>query len=253
MPRLQATRALGVTMGAILSPMAFSFSLMRNARFFHPSGVVHSARVVPPPGVRPGAPAELAARLAGPALVRLSGGLFKQQDRKDALGIGLRLHCNPRPSAYSCRDDQDLFFISVRSFTLSKVLSGMDQTNREDFLDNTYWGISEYEVDGFGRASFRITPSGGAGSPGADRAERLQAASRQGKARLLLEAAPLGSDLYFPVAELHLGPRLSPEMEAELRLVPGRAGRGVRPRGFWQGMKVAPYKASQLARRFRGH
>jgi hypothetical protein len=251
MPGRQAIRTLGVAAGAILSPLLFPLFLARGARFFHPSGVIHSARVVPPSGVRSGAPADLAGRLAGPALVRFSGGIFSGEDRKDSLGIGLRLHGNPLPSARYCRNDQDLFFVSVRSLALSKLLPGINQIHQHDYLANTYWAISKYEADGFGPVSLRITSSGG-GCPGEDRAERLQSACSQGTARLLLEAAPLGSDIHLPVAEFHLGPRLSPEMEAELRLVPSSLGRGLHPSGFSQGLRVVPYKASQLARRLRG-
>ncbi|PTL82791.1 hypothetical protein [Vitiosangium sp. GDMCC 1.1324] len=251
MPGLQASRALGIAAGALVSPLLYPFFFARGARFFHPSGVVHSARVVPPTGVAAGAPADLAARLVGPALVRFAGGWFSGEAGKDSLGISLRFHDQPLPSALHGKGDQDLYFVSFPSFVLRKFISGIHQTYLHDYLANTYWAVAPYEVDGFGRVSLRLTASG-AGRPGVDRAERLQRAVEEGVARLLLEAAPLGSEVHLPVAEIRLGSRLSQNLETELRTVPGSSGRGLRPSGFLQGLRVVPYAACQHARRLRG-
>jgi hypothetical protein len=246
--RRQAGWALGVGVGAVLTPFLLPVMLLRRARLFHPAGVIHSAEVVAPPGVLPGAPANLAARLAGPALVRFSGGLFAHSHRRDSLGLGLRFHSQPWPTAVYSRGDQDLALVTLTSFSLPRVLAGFRQTNTDDYLANTYWGIWPYDVDGFGQATLRLTATG-AGAPGKDRAERLENAARTGRARLLLEVAPHGSDLYLPVAELRIGARLSAALQEDFSLRPASAGRGLVPTGFAQGTRVVPYLASRFARR----
>jgi hypothetical protein len=252
MSAMQAARALGVITGALASPLLFPVFLARGVRIIHHSGVVYSARIVPPSGVAAGAYADLAARLAGPALVRFSGSLGTGEDKRDALGISMRLHCQPRPSSLFCKGDQDLFFITAPSLARKKLRSGVNKTRLDDFLANTYWAASAYEVDGLSRVSLRLIPSGG-GEEGADRKERLQRAIERGVARLRLEVVPLGSEIGVPVAEVHPGPRLTDEMDTRLGLVPGSSGRGLRPSGFLQGLRVGPYATSQFARRLRKH
>ncbi|MCP3142482.1 hypothetical protein [Pyxidicoccus xibeiensis] len=248
MARLQVSRALGLAAGALVTPLLFPFFLVRGRRFFHTTGLLHMAHVVPPPGVLPGAPADLASRLVGPALVRFSGGLFSKDECRDSLGLGLRFHCQPLPTAIYCKGDQDLTLITAPSFFPAKLLDAMKQTDGRDFLANTYHGVWPYEAAGLGRVSLRITPSG-AGAPGKDRAERLENAVARGAARLLLEVAPAGSDLYLPVAELRIGARLSPALEETFRLHAGSGGRGLQPAGFWHAVRVVPYVASQHARK----
>lgn len=246
--RMQVGRALGVATGALLTPLMLPFLLRKKARLLHPSGEMHAALVVPPSGVLPGAPAALAARLAGPALVRFSGGLFSKRNRKDSLGVALRFRSEPLPSSVYSDGDQDLTLVTLRSFSPLTALAGLRQTRVDDYLANSYHGIWPYEVEGFGRAALRLTASG-AGAPGKDRSERLLAAARRGTARLYLEVAPLGSDLFLPVAEFRVGERLSEQMQEAFSLNPSSAGRGLRPSGFQHGLRVFPYKASQFARR----
>lgn len=239
---------LGIFAGALLTPFMLPVILARRARFFHPSGESHAAQVFPPSGVLPGAPAQLAARLAGPALVRFSGGLFFRRNVPDSLGLGLRFYSQPLPSSVSSPGDQDLTLVTLRSFSPPAVLAGIRQTNIEDYLDNIYQGVFSYQVAGVGLATLRLTASG-AGAPGRDRAERLLHATEEGRARLLLEIAPKGSDLYMPVAEILIGERLSDELQDAFSINPRSAGRGLRPVGFLHGLRVVPYKINQLARR----
>jgi hypothetical protein len=249
---MQAARALGVATGALMSPVLLPLFLARRRRLIHHTGVVHSARFVPPSRVAVGAHADLAARLAGPAMVRFSGSVHTAEDKTDALGISMRLHCRTSPSSPYCEGDQDLFFITAPSLAWRKLRSGVARTQRHDFLANTYWAASAYEVEGLGRVSLRLIPTGG-GAEGADRVERLQRAIQRDEARLRLEVAPLGSQAYVPVAEIHLGRGLSHEMDTALRLVPASSGRGLRPSGFLQGMRVVPYATGQFTRRLWKH
>jgi hypothetical protein len=237
----------GVFFGLPLSGVFFLLSFLRGARFFHPSGVVYSARAWPAPGLASVAGVEVAERLAGCSLVRFSGGLFKQKGkgvRRDSLGLGVRFQGQPGPCPTNAPGGQDLFLVSFQSFAL--IAQDIKATNPNDYLANTYWAITPYEVEGLGRVSLRITASG-AGGRGAARDERLEDAVRAGVARLRLEMAPWRTNDYQPLAELHLDSRV--ELEDELRLTPRASGSGLRPIGFLQGLRVAPYAASHLARR----
>lgn len=242
---------LGVIIGLLLlSWVFFVLSFLRRARFFHPSGVVYSAQAWPAPGLASVAGVEVAERLAGCALVRFSGGLFKQKGqgvKMDSLGMGIRFHGQPGPCAPNARGGQDLFLVSFQSFGV--MAHDIKATNCGDYLDNTYWAITPYEVQGLGRVSLRITATG-AGGLGAARDERLEDAVRAGAASLRLEMAPWGTNDYQPLADVRLDRRV--ELEHELRLTPHAAGRGLRPIGFLQGLRVAPYAASHLARRLCG-
>jgi len=241
---------IGVFFGLLLLSWVFFFlSFLRRARFFHPSGVVYSARAYPAPGLASVAGVEVAERLSGCALVRFSGGIFKQKGkdvRTDSLGMGLRFHGQPGPFSTNARGGQDLFLVSFHSF--GAMAQGIKATNPNDYLANTYWAITPYEVKGLGRVALRITASG-AGGVGQERGERLEDAVRAGAARLRLEMAPWGTNDYQPLAEVRLDSRV--ELEDELRLTPHAAGRGLTPIGFLQGLRVFPYAASHLARRLR--
>ncbi|WP_143195542.1 hypothetical protein [Archangium sp. Cb G35] len=239
---------LGVFFGLLLlSWVFFLLSFLRRARFFHPTGVVYSAMAYPAPGLASVMGVEVAERLSGCALVRFSGGLFKQHGREvktDSLGLGLRFHGQPGPCTTNAPGGQDLFLVSFHSF--GAIAQDIKATNRDDYLANTYWAITPYEVKGLGRVSLRIIASG-AGARGLSRDERLEDAVRSGAATLRLEMAPWGTDDYQPLTEVRLDSQV--ELEDELRLTPHAAGRGLRPIGFLQGLRVFPYAASHLARR----
>lgn len=252
MSRGRLQYGIGVFFGLLLlSWVFFLLSFLRRARFFHPTGVVYSAMAWPAPALTSVASVEVAERLSGAALVRFSGGLFKQKGkrvRKDSLGLGVRFHGQPGPCRTNAPGGQDLFLVSFQSFGV--MAQDIKATDCNDYLANTYWAITPYEVEGLGRVSLRITASGGAGAVGAERDERLEDAVRAGAASLRLEMAPWGTTDYQPLAELRLGRRV--ELEDELRLTPRAAGGGLRPTGFLQGLRVAPYAASHLARRLCG-
>ncbi|HEX5746844.1 MAG TPA: hypothetical protein VFZ09_11425 [Archangium sp.] len=241
---------LGVFFGLVLlSWVFFLLSFLRRARFFHPTGVVYTATAYPAPGLASVVGMEAAERLSGCALVRFSGGIFKQHGtavRTDSLGLGVRFHGKPGPCATNERGGQDLFLVSFHSF--GAIAHDIKATNPGDYLANTYWAITPYEVKGFGQVSLRITASG-SGAPGSSRDERLEDAVQAGTASLRLEMAPWGTNDYQPLADVRLESRV--ELEDELRLTPHAAGCGLRPIGFLQGLRVFPYAASHLARRLR--
>ncbi|WNG46933.1 hypothetical protein F0U60_24490 [Archangium minus] len=248
MSRGRIQYGIGVFFGLVLlSWVFFLLSFLRRARFFHPSGVVYSARAYPATGLASVMGMEVARRLSGCALVRFSGGLFKQTGRNvkmDSLGLGLRFHGQPGPCSANAPGGQDLFMVSFQSFAV--MARDIKATNPHDYLANTYWAITPYEVRGVGRVSLRITATG-AGGVEAARDERLAEAVRSGAVSLLLEMAPWGTNDYQPLVILR--PEHRVELEDELRLTPHVAGSGLQPIGFLQGLRVAPYAASHLARR----
>ncbi|MCY1080169.1 hypothetical protein [Archangium lansingense] len=249
MSRGRIQYGFGVFCGSLLLSWGFFLlSFCRKARFFHPSGVVYSAMAWPASSLSSVASVEVAERLSGAALVRFSGGLFKQKGKRvkrDSLGLGVRFYGQPGPCQTNARGGQDLFLVSFHSF--AAIARDIKATDCGDYLANTYWSITPYEVEGLGRVSLRITASGS--GEGTARNERLEDAVRAGEVSLRLEMAPWGTDDYQPLAELRLDRRM--DLEDELRLTPRASGGGLRPTGFLQGLRVAPYAASHLARRLR--
>src|SRR4051812_3496321 len=108
---------LGRVTGALLAPVTAFVSALRRARMFHPDGVVYRADVEPiPTANRHGAHAQVAARLAGPALIRLSSAWWKgDREWPDVLGAALRFRSRPVISPVPDPGDQDLLFATILS------------------------------------------------------------------------------------------------------------------------------------------
>lgn len=240
---------LGLLVGGLLAPFVYVGSLIRGARLFHPDGVV--CRVEITALATEGPAGELAARLAGDALVRLSGGLFRgPREPKDILGAAFRFGPSGEPAA----GDQDLLLATFTSFlTLPRTLGGVKE---RDYLANTYTSVASYAAPGLARVRVRLVPAPGSERPGAapevagDRVTLLDAAIAADRARLVLELAPHGG-AWVPLAGVRLVARL-PVDERALRFDPLRAGRGLRPIGWFRGLRRVVYPVSQAARRRRG-
>jgi hypothetical protein len=143
--------------------------------------------------------------------------------------------------------DQDLLFATVRSpWTLG--LAPLS-TDTHDWLENDYYAVSPFQVNGLGRAKLRVVSSH-ADVPGQSRVERLEAARRAGQARFTLEIWPKRGESagrWFPLAEL----RLVEQVELNpvtLRFWPFRTGRGITPVGFIHALRIPTYRQSQEAR-----
>jgi hypothetical protein len=215
---------------------------------FHPSGLVCSAEAEPLSG--DSRARDVAARLAGPVLLRWSSAWWKTGEWMDVLGCALRfthapLQSEPKPG------DQDLLLATIqRPWTMPFA----PWTTRDhDFLDNAYFGVSPFDVAPLGRIEWRLTapsPSPGNGS----RQQRLEAAIRAASAVLFLEWSPYPGALKKPVSarfEPLLRIQLTELLELDqrpLRFDPFRSGRGVQPVGFVHAMRRAAYWTSQRAR-----
>ncbi len=236
---------LGFATGVFLAPAAAAGSALRRGRVFHPDGVVCRAMVTPVSAV--GGTAELGARLAGPALVRLSSGLWRGETPRtpDLLGAAIRFRRDPSVSAAPGPDDQDMLFVTASHVPLLGIalLTTMVQT----FLWDDYYAIGLFEAGDLGLTKWRLAspriPPGTAG-----RIDSLDRAIANGLAvfDLQVRRAHLGS-MYESVARVELEERVHVDQEA-LQFSPFRNGREIVPRGFINAARIAPYAASQAVR-----
>lgn len=238
----------GALLGASVAPLTTLVSATRKARMFHPEGVVYQATVTPI--ARDGGAAWVARRLEGSALVRFSSAWWKH-DREwiDVLGCALRFRKSPAVSASADPLDQDLLFATVRS-VWSLPLSPFF-TNQHSFLDGDYFAVSPFDCEGLGRVRWRLVAPGIRGQRG-KRAELLADAVDQRRAVLRLDARPatlLGT--WQPVVEIRLETPADVD-QATLRFSPFRTGRGIRPRGLVNAIRMGAYWGSQTGRSLRG-
>ena len=236
---------LGRFAGLLFAPLTGAFSLLRHARMFHPEGVVYTSDVeaasdTPWPAV--------AARLAGPALIRVSTAWWRDgRELPDALGLAIRFRRRVQPAPEPDDGDQDLLLATIRHpwTTAFAPLT----THVHDFLDNDYYGVSPFFVDGIGFVYLRAV--GSRPHPtGCDRGERLADAVADGTASWRIEARTASQRQWHPLAELR--PRAEAQIDqAALRFWPFREGRGLRPRGFVHALRRAAYRASWALRPHR--
>jgi len=236
--------SVGLKLGGALSPVVGWVARLRHARMFHPTGIVLRTEVTALE--RTGPLGQVARRLEGPALVRLSSAWWKgEKEWLDDLGCAVRFRSDPAITPTPSPGDQDLLFATIRQpiTTLPAVLT----TDVHDFLANDYYAVSPFHVAELGRVKWRLV-SAGPSLAGASRRERLLRAAEEGRARFRLEVRRTGAGAgWQPVAELTL---LEPvELDqAALRFSPFRVGRGIEPRGLVHAMRAWTYARSQAAR-----
>lgn len=209
----------------LLAPWTGLGAALRRARLFHPRGIVFAAEIVPL------ARGEVARRLAGAAIVRFSTAWWKRREWPDVLGVAVRAA------------EQDLLLATVRRPWLLPLAPLTTRVG--DFLDNRYFGVSPFDVDGVGRVHLRLVPRAPAGGDGS-RAARLLAAARDGRARLVLETRRRGG-AWEPLVEIVLGAPLELP-DGALAFSPFRDGGGIHPRGLVHALRPATYRASQRIR-----
>lgn len=229
---------VGRAAGLLLAPLFGIGSYLRQARFFHPSGVCYRAEVQPAGGELHA----LGERLGPTALVRLSGAWWRSHEWPDVLGIALRFQ--DTPGAAPTDSDQDLLLATIPLPVFTPLAPLWTQVH--DFLDNTYYGVSPFAVTGIGSLRFRLR-SGATSPAGADRQSRIAAATAAGTAMLQLQAQSAPGASWHPVADLHLTTELVVDQET-LRFSPFRQGRGIAPRGFIHGLRRGVYVFSQAGR-----
>jgi hypothetical protein len=229
---------VGRAAGWLLAPMTGTLSLLRQARMFHPEGTVYRAAVEAVPGPY----ANVARRIEGPALARLSTALWRSgREWPDALGFALRIGREPGIEAKP--GDQDLLFATIR-FPWTLPFSPLS-TRQHDYLANDYFAVAPFEVEGVGRAKLRLRGPRPTGLQGDDRGEKLQNAIQRGEAVFRFELFVNGR--WEAIATVRLEERVELD-QAALRFWPDRAGRGFVPRGFVEAMRKGTYFLSQAAR-----
>lgn len=241
---MRANEALGRAIGGLFAPMTGEGSLIRRARVFHPDGVVYRAEVRPL--VRGGAAGDLAQRLSGEALVRLSSAWWRhEKELPDVLGIALRLCDGNGAGAQPGMKDQDLLFATFRHVYTLPLAPAV--THVHDYLDNDYYGVLPLYAPGIGRVKLRLMGPH-VHSKGRDRRERLEHAVAADLAVLRLEMrrVKMGAP-WEQLAAVDLYERALVDQEA-LAFTPFRSGRGLEPVGFFQMIRAATYASSRVGR-----
>lgn len=237
---MQIREWLGRAASLAVAPVTFTTSALRNARTFHPHGIVHRAEVRPHERVPPSM-ATTATRLSGPALVRLSSAMFSGE-RPDLLGVGVSIRGDAPP--------QDLLFTTARHvLTLPFALI---TTNVHDFLGNDYYAIAPFDLEGVGRVRLRLRPRPHPEArkrPGhlVDREVRVDDAAAEDRAGFDLEVR-VRNGTWTPLLAIVLHEEVELP-EDSLELTPFHDGRGVRPVGFVNAVRRLSYAASRAGRR----
>ena len=227
--------------------MAFAGSAVRDARVFHPEGELYRAEVEAADGFIGG----LGQRMAGPALVRLSAALWKdQRERPDILGAAIRFGWDPMlPLAVD--GVQDLLLITSSRFW--SIPASLLTTHVGDYLHNTYYSIVSFRTDGI-ETEFRLIPRRGGQHIGPTRAARLADAAAKNEAIFTLQSRPAHrlpvsrrSRTWQPVATIRLVEKTCVN-EKELLFTPFHAGRGIQPTGLANQVRRLTYPGSKLGR-----
>ncbi|MBM7113527.1 hypothetical protein [Archangium primigenium] len=241
------TEWVGRTVGRLWEPPFKAVAAQRQARSLHAEGICLRAEVLPQlnePGFQ-----DVAARLAGPALVRLSTATWRGgKEWPDILGAAVRLLREPRITEQAHPGDQDLLFSTMRH--MWTLLPAMFTTQVHDWLENDYFGIAPFEVDGGARLMLRLTTPRRSAPARGTRVERLRHALTAGTALLTLEARSLEAGrppTWTPLADLFLREEVTLDPE-RLRFNPFLTGLGIRPTGFLHAMRPSAYRGSQEGR-----
>jgi hypothetical protein len=219
---------------------------------FHPRGIVLRADVRAPGSIElatlirgTSAVPENLGELPKTALIRFSSALWKGREWPDVLGMAIRFTDVERPTEKAAFRDQDLLLATVPApiFTLIAPL----WTRFHDFLANTYYGVSPFELPDGRRVYFRVRFEIARRNidRSTSRADRLRGALGS-HVRLETNARHFGPG-WTPFAELILREELSIDQEV-LRFSPFRSGLGIRPRGFIHHLRLGAYAFSQAAR-----
>jgi hypothetical protein len=229
---------VGALLGLAVALVIIPISLVRGARAVHAEGVMCRAEIA--------ARHPIGERLAGPALVRLSGVFESQTAGSDVLGLDIRMQRTPSSDAR--HGDQDLLLGSFESFATAS--RDRASTNAGDYVSNRYSTVTPWWVPIYGPVVLRLVPPAGLpASRGADRLARLDADIAADRARFTL-AVDTGDD-ERAIAELRLIERVAID-DRKLRASMFRQGRGMRPLGLRNGIRATVYPLSQIARGLRG-
>lgn len=236
------TEMLGQVAGLVAAPFFGLTSRLRRARTFHPSGDLARAEVEIVPEAT-SAHAELGALLAGPALVRLSSALAKNDVKwPDVLGCAIRFARDANLGA----GDQDILFATILRPWTMPIAPFLTRT--QDYFANDYFAVSPFSAPGFEEIYLRLRPRTlTSGAEGTSRRERLEEAVDRSHASFDLSCSPSPYGPFTDVATVKLVAMIDGD-DPRLHFDPFRTGRGIRPKGFVHSIRSFVYAASQRAR-----
>lgn len=243
--RTQASQWLG----RATSPLVSLGNSLRESRVFQPSGICFHAEASPKHGL-PSHFRNLAHRLSGDTLVRLSGGLWQEEHRllPDVLNCSIRFKAWP-PLEEPTEDAQDLVLLSTRA-PWALAIDSL-KTNQHDFLLNEYYSLAPLEIDGRQNISLRLIPNVEPG-PGQTREEKIRAAVKAGDVVLDLQIREndRGTE-WKPLLEIRLEREVQLDSE-NLHIWPFRDGQGIRPQGWLEVLRPIPDMLDRLASQTEG-
>lgn len=240
-PPLTFAERVAELAGFAVAPLFALASLVRRARTFHPEGDVFRGEAIVAPRAY-GAEAEVGKRLAGKLVVRLSSALRKGEPRyPDVLGCAIRF------GGERARDRQDVLFATVRTpyfLFLSPFFTRVD-----DYLENDYFGVSPFQIEGLGRRYLRLRPVERTFpvDPTTARDERIELDARDGQAVFTLGTSESAFGPFSDVALVALVAKVDPDSHATA-FSPTSHGRGLAPVGVVHALQRGVYAASQWAR-----
>ena len=229
--------------GAVVDGTLAAVAAVRRGKAVHPHGAVHRATLHVP-----GAPAapEAARLFSEPgeheALVRFSRSVGLPRPLPDLLGMAIRVL-----DAYGPDRHQDLLMVTSVDLPVAHHMF----VPAGDVQQRVYSSSLPFRA---GDERFLVGALPRPDSPrpdGDDELDRLRRAAATGRLRFDVAVARLGGR-FRPVAELHVGEPLGPELDA-LRFNPFNAGGGMEPTGTLNRWRAAAYPWSQAAWRRTGH
>jgi hypothetical protein len=232
-PTRLASDAAGWAVSGVLAVVA----AVRRGKAVHPHGAVHRATLrVPGDPAAPSAAQLLSEPGEHAAVVRFSRSVGLPRPLPDLLGMSIRVL-----DAYGAGRHQDLLLVTSVDLPLIHHVF----VPAADVQDRIYSSSLPFSA---GEERFLIGALPRSNSPrpqGGDELDRLARAAATGELRFDLAVARL-EGRFRPIAELQVGERLSPELDA-LRFNPFNCGGGLRPSGMFNRWRAGAYPLSQRA------
>jgi hypothetical protein len=230
-PNRLASDAAGWVVSGVLAVVA----AVRRGKAVHPHGAVHRATLrVPGDPAAPSAAQLLNEPGEHAAIVRFSRSVGLPRPLPDLLGMSIRVL-----DAYGAGRHQDLLLVTSVDLPLVHHVF----VPAADVQARIYSSSLPFSA---GEERFLIGALPRSNSPrpqGGDELDRLARAAATGELRFDLAVARL-EGRFRPVAELQVGERLSPELDA-LRFNPFNCGGGLRPSGMFNRWRAGAYPLSQ--------
>lgn len=227
---------IGFLLGYPLGLFFAAGSLLRNARFFHPRGLLFCAEIE----TLPDSPISFPVY----ALVRFSGAWWKTREWPDVLGLTIRMSKNRINSVTPGKSDQDLLLASFRRPW--EMFFAPFTTEHHDFQDNSYYAISPFVINPGSVVDIMVEPTSGQRMSGT-REEKILGNVMAGNVILRLLMKERKNKNWKMVAKIRVIEESGLDQEA-LRFHPFQSGCGIRPYGFLQYLRYGPYKMSQWVR-----